>query len=432
MVGTRWVRGVPLNCFNTFFNTLSCLKAPGPRVFLDETISQRHPQNSQSQPMERQREGGNDEARRSDIEQLQVKKQRVEGNDEARASVIRRLRDRLSNGLFSKMLAIGPVTVQLHGGNITVEGPVCDKTSQDAEQKAHDSIIALAKIPRFMEQLCEHLVRGDEATFQLVSTGNVDTNVKWYETVSKQAPPPVFDEVFLFRGPAEQQDFTAVRDELCEILGDEHAYDAFAYNLQKKGCMSFHIENSAGDVMKLFHSVGQIPDDAVLDPQIVKLVVDLLTSESLEAFVKKLASHLVQELYTGRNVRSTFKLENNEDVQRITSNIKEVTGSLYLFNDRVVRGNPSKEGANLGLPGRVQIVTKDVEDFKTGIFRTSKYNDGSYPGNVTPRAEIYIDWLLTHGLPHQAREVHHILLDHLLRQLYEVGFFFCVSLFCDF
>jgi hypothetical protein len=427
-VGTRWVRGgYPLNYFNTFFNTLSCLKAPGPRVFLDETISQRHPQNSQSQPMERQREGGNDEARRSDIEQLQVKKQRVEGNDEARASVTRRLRDRLSNGLFSKMLAIGPVTVQLHGGNITVEGPVCDKTSQDAEQKAHDSIIALAKIPRFMEQLCEHLVRGDEATFQLDSTGKVHTNFVEYEPASKQAPPPVFDEVFLFRGPAEQQDFTAVRDELCEILGDEHAYDAFAYNLQKKGCMSFHIENSACDVMKLFHSVGQIPDNVVLDPQICELVNTLLTSECLEAFVKKLASHLVQELYTGRNIRSTFKLEKDESgVQGITSNIKEVTGSLYLFNDRVVRGNPSQEGANLGLPGRVQIVTKDVEDFKTGMFRTdSKYNDGSYPGNVTPRAEIYINWFLTFGKPHQAREVSDILLEHLLRQLYEVGFFLC-------
>ena len=197
--------------------------------------------------------------------------------------------------------------------------------------------------------------------------------------------------------------------------------------------MSFRLEKSADGIIRLFHSVGQIPDDTVLHPQISELVDDLLTSESLEAFVKKLASHLVQELYTGRNIFSTFKLENNEGVQQITSNIKEVTGSLYLFNGQVVRGNPSKKGANLGLPGRVQVFTAGFECFKTGIFRTdSKSNDDTYPGNVTPGAEKYIDWLLTHGLPHQARECRYILLDHLLRQLYEVGFFFCVTLFCDF
>ena len=229
--------------------------------------------------------------------------------------------------------------------------------------------------------------------------------------------------MFLFRGAAEQQYFTAVRGELRQILGDEHAFNAFTYSLQARGFMSFHLEKYADGTIELFHSVVQILDDAVLDPQVFKLVVDLLTSESLEAFVKKLASHLVQELYTGRNIRSTFKLENNEGVQQITSNIKEVTGSLYLFNGRVVRGNPSEEGANLGLPGRVQVFTAGYECFKTGIFRTdSKSND--YPGNVTPRAEIYINWLLTYGEPDQAREVRHILLDHLLRQLYEVGFFF--------
>ena len=436
-MGTRWVRGVPLNCFNTFFNTLSCLKAPGPRVFLDETISQRHPQNSQSQPMKRQREGGNDEARESDIKQmhdqlsLPMEIQRAVENDAAREIVIKQLKNQFSNGLTSKFLANGLVTLQLHDGNIIMDGLVREKTSQDAEQKAYDSITALAKIPQFMNQLYKHLVRGDEATFQLDSTGKVDTNVLEYEPVSKQAPPPVFDEVFLFREAAQNQDFPAVRGELRKILGDKRAFNAFTCSLQERGYKSFHLEKYADGTIGLFHSVRQIPDDAVLDPQIFELVVDLLTSECLEAFVKKLASHLVQELYTGRNIRSTFKLENNEGVKRITSNIKEVTGSLYLFNGRVVRGNPSEEGANLGLPDRVQVFTAGYECFKTGIFRTdSKSND--YPGNVTPRAEIYINWLLTYGEPDQAREVRHILLDHLLRQLYEVGFSFCVRLFCDF
>jgi hypothetical protein len=163
--------------------------------------------------------------------------------------------------------------------------------------------------------------------------------------VSKQAPPPVFDELFLFREAAQIQDFTSVRGELRRILGDEHAFNAFTYSLQERGYMSFRLEKSADGIIRLFHSVGQIPDDTFLHPQISELVDDLLTSESLEAFVKKLASHLVQELYTGRNIFSTFKLENNEGVQQITSNIKEVTGSLYLFNGRVVRGNPSEEGS---------------------------------------------------------------------------------------
>ena len=269
---------------------------------------------------------------------------------------------------------------------------------------------------------------------------NVETHFPGYYTASRQAPPPLCDKMYVCQGPAEQPSFGLVLITARQILGNEHACDAFAYSLEQTGQMCFHIDTSPNECcsfLQLCHCVGPIPDNAYLDPEIRKLVGALLKVEDL---AEKLAAHLVEQLYTGSNEPSTFYLEQNDSgVQMISSNIEqEIKGSLYLHKGRVVRCNRSAEGdllEPLGLPGRVRVMITILADLMEPAEDTTKIAgatlkdskaDRLYPGNLTARTVSDILLMIMEGDPLKTRDILLRACCHLRSQAYQVGFFLLV------
>ena len=106
---------------------------------------------------------------------------------------------RMHSSQMSSMLTNGTVAFEKDCGDIILEGSSHTKTSQYDQNKAHASLRRLTRTPGFMKNLLDHLLRGDAATFDLDSEGNVETNIQGYEHVSRQAPLPVCRTITISR-----------------------------------------------------------------------------------------------------------------------------------------------------------------------------------------------------------------------------------------
>jgi hypothetical protein len=109
------------------------------------------------------------------------------------------LKSRMRGSQVSSMLTNGTMALEEDRGDIILEGSSHTKTSQYAQDKAHASLRRLTRTPGFMENLLDHLLRGDAATFDLDSAWNVETNIQGYEHVSRQAPLPVCRTITISR-----------------------------------------------------------------------------------------------------------------------------------------------------------------------------------------------------------------------------------------
>lgn len=352
---------------------------------------------------------------------------RVGGGDAARGIDMNNLADRMRNGMTSRMLTNGTVTIERLSNGIWIEGSVLGKTSQYDQDKAHASMQKLINTDGFLDKLEITLLSGNAAEFELDLFMQVKTNIEGYENELARAslelpPPPKWDTVFECLGPSQHYAFQQCYNHLTNMLGCEEGRRGFVHKLFSNDSVSFHIEKTPGGGVDMVYSLTDVPDGVDLDVIASKLVNDLLQSEGFDTLVKKLAAHLVQVLYTGAGIHSEFKLENKSGCKVITSNIdQQATGPLYLHNDIVVRGNPKESGAILGFPGRVVIKHKNAEDFMDsghGV-KDSKV----YPGNLTPRAQTYIDFMAHHEDEQKALEILRQACGHLRAQLYEVGFF---------